>query len=389
MRARRCYFRVAVYDASVSLLVFSRCFPRSEEVSKVESDLIRKYGLTLFVRKESEGEEDIESDEEEQLPDELNPDKHRPVLKTLEELEPILRERPFDLNWLVSRVEKVVQELNAEVKGGKAVLYQLGYRLPVDAGATPPRHRRLRYQTTPQSRRAELSSLKRGRDALRDDHGEDPLEESRELAEKAKRALQSEKAETGRKDEDDDDNFIAGGGGDGTPSKESPKKGKEFYEEKKTKAQLEFSGGESEDEEDDGSARKRAKLSKVPAPPKATPARDGEDGARRGKKGGNSYYFGPPPDDGIFNAYGNVCMRHYWSEQETNCIISALKSDPHLVGKWVTIKIMYGHILRNRTTIQIKDKYRNMLKRGDLDFLKTAEPEHEKPDDGEVVEEKV
>jgi len=344
--------------------------------------------MMLFLRKE---EDDSDSDEEDdvdegQTPDEINPDKHQPVLKNLEDLAPILRERPYSLDWLVGRIEKAVRQWDKEIiEGTHAVLYQRRYHLPLsdgerDPAMTTPHKQRLPYQTTPQSRRKELSSLKGGRAALREDHGEDPLEESRQLAEKAKRLARVTRSQSKKEQSSKDDDSMVDGGGGGndsdedhdTPLKGSPKKGKSSYEEKRTKGQLGF----DDSDEDEENAPKRAKLSRVPTPS----ARASSDAAAK-KRGGMTYYHGPPPDEGVFHELGNVRHRIPWSEAETNCIVSALKSDPTLKGRWVAIKSMYGHILRNRTTIQIKDKYRNLLKTSDsLDFMKT-DPVPQDPND--------
>ena len=78
----------------------------------------------------------------------------------------------------------------------------------------------------------------------------------------------------------------------------------------------------------------------------------------------NVIYHGPPPDEGIFNENGNVIHRHPWTDEEMDALVLGLEKFG--VGKWVQIKNEYGHILRNRNSVQVKDKYRNMKKKGEL-----------------------
>jgi Myb-like DNA-binding domain len=75
-------------------------------------------------------------------------------------------------------------------------------------------------------------------------------------------------------------------------------------------------------------------------------------------------YTGPPPDEGIFDDKGNVVKRHPWNEEETAALLSGLQN--YGLGKWAQIKQEYGYILRNRHSVQLKDKYRNMKKNGEL-----------------------
>jgi len=67
-----------------------------------------------------------------------------------------------------------------------------------------------------------------------------------------------------------------------------------------------------------------------------------------------------PPDEGIFDSQGNVLKRRPWTVEEKNCIKQGVKQ--HGLGEWAEIKSTFGHELRNRTSVQIKDCWRTMLK---------------------------
>lgn len=77
-----------------------------------------------------------------------------------------------------------------------------------------------------------------------------------------------------------------------------------------------------------------------------------------------SMYKGPPPDEGIFDGNGNDRGVRWWNDIETRAFLSGLEKFG--VGKWVQIKTEYGHDLRNRNRVQVKDKYRTMKKNGGL-----------------------
>jgi len=338
----------------------------------------------LFQRKENRDDDEEEDAEDKDLADDYNPKKHVPVLKDLEELQKIFQERPYNLDWLVSKVEKVLKQCNANA-------------CPHDEPSA--KRQNLPNQTTPESRRrkpknaGKLSSLKRGRAALRDQHGDDPLEESREIAEQAtgvaarrsaqKHSTQKKTAFVATDDIPEIDDVEEDGD---EPTKKA--KNKPFYEEKKTKSQIEFGDSDEEDDGDgegDGSPqKKRAKLSKVPARAKAV-----VQPQPRKKKGGVNYYVGPPPDEGIFDEFGNVLQRIKFSDEEEGCILAALHKDHSLEGKWAEIKTMYGQILRNRTTVMIKDKFRNMKRKGLVDFLyeKTSDADNDSNENVEDIQE--
>lgn len=67
--------------------------------------------------------------------------------------------------------------------------------------------------------------------------------------------------------------------------------------------------------------------------------------------------------------------RRGFSQAEVEAILEGL--DKFGVGKWAEIKAASGGILDGRTSVQIKDKYRTMLKRGvikEADFIRLQSP---------------
>lgn len=79
---------------------------------------------------------------------------------------------------------------------------------------------------------------------------------------------------------------------------------------------------------------------------------------------GTKIYTGPPPDEGVFDSMGNVLRRHPWTPEEVAALISGYEK--YGMGKWARIKQEHGYVLRNRTSVQIKDKFRTMQRRGEL-----------------------
>jgi len=63
----------------------------------------------LFQRKENSEDDEEEDADNVFHSDGFNPKKHVPVLKDLGELQQIFQEPPYHLDWLVSKVEKVLQ----------------------------------------------------------------------------------------------------------------------------------------------------------------------------------------------------------------------------------------------------------------------------------------
>lgn len=60
----------------------------------------------------------------------------------------------------------------------------------------------------------------------------------------------------------------------------------------------------------------------------------------------------------------SVRRRTMWTVQESNAIKAGVATG--LVGQWMAMKNMFPEILKNRTNVQIKDKYRTMLRAGEI-----------------------
>jgi hypothetical protein len=65
-----------------------------------------------------------------------------------------------------------------------------------------------------------------------------------------------------------------------------------------------------------------------------------------------------PPDEGVFDAKGKSLSRRDWTAQEIDAIQEGL--DIYGLGKWKEIKMLHPYELRNRNTVQIKDKCRTL-----------------------------
>ena len=76
--------------------------------------------------------------------------------------------------------------------------------------------------------------------------------------------------------------------------------------------------------------------------------------------------------------------RRMWIDIEKNCIKEGIQN--HGLGKWALIKNENSTILRHRTSGQIKDCFRTMKKRGELDGMKEAWPENEDSEEKESAE---
>jgi Myb-like DNA-binding domain len=296
-----------------------------------DSFVIRRHLLRLFVS------DPVPEGSKEPL-EAINP---QPILRNLEELKDVLGVKPFSLLWFQSRLEQLVWMWNEACFGLQQPYLQIiSYhendrrRLGTPRSrnpATPPRPPAPEFFEV-------LATLKRRREALRENHGADPLSESRRVAKVLKKSIlhdgRKSKIMVAFEDTDEEDEVMEPAG---RPTNHAP----------------------AEDNEENA----------PPGPPVRLPAMP----ERRGAPGaaddapvpvGTKIYTGPPPDEGIFDPAGNVLRRHPWTEEEIAALISGYEK--YGMGKWVHIKQEYGYILRNRTTVQIKDKFRNMQRRGEV-----------------------
>ncbi len=245
-------------------------------------------------------------------------------LKPWTELKAILQTKYFSLNYLQEMTEKLLQEWNREIFGDRPFLVKKKYRMADSDNYSDSTD----IARTASDRR--LQALKRKREILYKYHGDDPLEESRRIAAQARGArVRDEGSRAGdvpvrdvhvreRSDQEHDD-------------------------------QRGDNGNEEEEIVEDDEQEEVGPLELSGLPPR--------------KKMYVKIYRGAEPDEDIYTADGRVKKRRPWSDRE----IGALKKGVAKFGKgcWAEIKNEYAEILRNRTTVQIKDKWRNMERKGE------------------------
>jgi hypothetical protein len=73
------------------------------------------------------------------------------------------------------------------------------------------------------------------------------------------------------------------------------------------------------------------------------------------------------PGCGVITTTGNVTQPHkkiFWTKEETMAVKQGVKT--HGEGKWLEIKTEHADILRNRTSVQIKDRWRIMKRNNEV-----------------------
>ncbi len=116
-----------------------------------------------------------------------------------------------------------------------------------------------------------------------------------------------------------------------------------MLEKKGSAIRLQFQDDIAEDDEEDEDDPGNVTLSELPNRAKAkakSPAR-------------------LAPDEGIFTSTGRVQRRRFWTEEETIAVKEGVIN--HGTGRWAEIKSEHEYILRNRTSVQIKDRWRSIL----------------------------
>lgn len=268
-----------------------------------------------------------------QDPDE---DSSQPKLCDIEVVRAVLRGKFFDLNYLQDKIETIVHKWNCGVFGRlDPELIRCEYRLPTKnsrVAINVSKEDRV-YIEDPRSARKvkrprdegavaldekEIEALQETRDNLRQEHGEDPLEASRQLA-----------AEAGLEDLEE-------------VLSPAMKRVRDMEMENELSMEL-----VEEDDEDD---MDRAKLTDLPEKAGLKKKRRKSDPGKR--------FRGTEPDAGIFDEQGKVTRRRKWTEEEKNAVKTGVKK--YGPGKWAVIKDEYPDILRNRTGVQIKDVWRTM-----------------------------
>ncbi len=249
----------------------------------------------------------------------------RAKLKPWTELKEILQTKYFSLNYLQEMAEKLLQEWNREIFGDIPFLVKKKYRMADGDNDS---------DSTDVARNASerrLQALKRKREILNKYHGDDPLEESRRIAAQARGARVRDEGSRA-KDVPVRDVHVR----EGSNHEEDEQHGD--------------NGNEEEDEiVEDDEQEEVGPLELSGLPPR--------------KKMYVKIYRGAEPDADVYTADGRVKKRRPWSDRE----IGALKKGVAKFGKgcWAEIKNEYAEILRNRTTVQIKDKWRNMERKGE------------------------
>jgi hypothetical protein len=289
----------------------------------------------------------------------------------MKKLQHFLEERPFELNYIQEKLENLVQRWNIEVFGKEdPALIHVGYGIPVGSEistmmSTPKRGRRssveqlkplprssvrrsgrvdpqqnsdddpffdaktdLDNAKQPAKTQAELEELRKDRAALNTKHGDDPLAASLNAAAGAQGAARKRKHD----DVDDDDE-------DGDINERDSK----LLEKKRSATQLPFQDDDDDDDEEEEDEPGNVTLSDLPNRARA-----------KAKSPGRL-----APDQGIFTPTGRVKQRRFWTEEETIAVKEGVRN--HGTGKWAEIKSDHEYILRNRTSVQIKDKYRTMF----------------------------
>lgn len=247
---------------------------------------------------------------------------NRPQLKPWTQLKDVLQTKYFSLTYLQAMAEKLLQDWNREIFGEPPILVKMKYRL-ADGESISDSSVNIDRPTSEPT----LQSLKRKREILGKYHGEDPLEESLRIG---ARARGTRVCDERVRDENTRDDV-------GEHTRDDKKEGAE--------------GGEVEEAEiaEDDEQEEVGPLELSGLPPR--------------KKMYVKVYRGAEPDQDVFTSDGRVKKRRPWTERE----IGALKKGVAKYGKgsWAEIKNEYAEILRNRTTVQLKDKWRNMERKGE------------------------
>jgi hypothetical protein len=311
----------------------------------------------------------------------------------INQLQHFLEEKPFDLNYVQEKIERLVQRWKIEVFGNEyPTLVHVGYNIPVgseiaaelltprgfrmgpveelksppsstkrrsgrvDPSLSTPRRRKPPPHAAaqqhgdddelfvdaktdhddakqPAKTQAELEELRKDRAAFNTKHGDDPLADSLTAAAGAQGVARKR-----THDEVDDDDE----GGD------SHERDSNLLDKKKSAIRLKFQDDDIEDDDDEEDDLGNVTLSDLPNRAKAkakSPAR-------------------LPPDQGVFTPEGRVQKRRFWTDEETMAVKDGVRR--YGTGKWAEIKSHHEHILRNRTSVQIKDKWRTMTRNNEV-----------------------
>jgi Myb-like DNA-binding domain len=316
----------------------------SDRIAETPDSRARDFLKDLFIRKENPDGTDASfaANYERKLRD--IDDLERFILRNSE---------AFGLEFVSDKIERLIKNWNNLLYGPKkARLFQLRYSLSAKlrSHATTPRKPKafLRRQTTPASKAEQLAEdladLQKGREILAENHGDDPLDESAALAEEVREGKRL-KTEV---------HF------------ELPvEKEVEVYHQNNATDYGLFE--DSSDEEKDDLPEVGANVHPdmelgMPTIPILAPG--GPPTAVTVDEANNPFYIGPQPDPGVFDMKGNVLIKRPWTEEETNALIFGMRTFGP--GRWVQIKNLYGEIFKNRSSVMLKDKFRNLRRQKKL-----------------------
>lgn len=292
----------------------------------------------------------------------------RPQLKSWTELREALQNKYFSLTKLQEIAENLLQAWNRVIFDEPPILMKLNYRLP-DGDSVSDSSVNIECASTGRT----LQSLKRKREILGKYHGEDPLEESIRIGAQARRVRVRDKG-TGEHD---------GETVDGAQERRVRVRYEDEHDgEKEDRAQARRARVRYEEtdehngEKEDGAQARRVRVRDEDRGQENAGRDDDEEdteheasrplelsGLPPRKKKYVKVYGGVEPDEDVYTPDGRVKKRRPFTERE----VGALKKGVAKFGKgsWAEIKQEYAEILRNRTTVQLKDKWRNMEKKGE------------------------
>lgn len=312
------------------VLFGSNHFLISEAMKKPEYNAVKRHLVNLFV--------------------ETNPLPQH--LKGVAELQKVLSNGPFNMDHFKKQMEKLIQTWNKLCFGSeKSTLYERGYK----PGDLSPREK-----SVPGSPRNLVSSYRRGSGLSSPEYQKVQRQRvSKKSAQDMNFTVVQESShhsacpqnrvkQPSQQQQEDACDTVLGETEQGTTTAQNHSENESPARQKaKRKSQR-----DSNDELSDDDFDEPIKLSKVPK-------------RRKSKRVSTTGY---QPDPGRFDESGRATRKVPFDEEEDNAIIAGIK-DPNLgVGNWAGIKEKFAEILRNRTSVMIKDRYRVLLAQGRFNF---------------------
>jgi Myb-like DNA-binding domain len=309
--------------------------------------------------------------------------RHVVLKSNRQELNDLLASKAFDLVYLQEKLQIVLLRFNGEVYGKQVpVLVKLRYSF--EPSCTRHLDRRAKQASnelykfivaTEQKPRARYTAM---RSLI---IKKKPPEDVATAAKKAKKTKKNKKdlhevKKGGRAAKPDPEGVPADDTAEGdttaTPT-DNAKKGRGTRGSKKHSLSQQPDLLDLFDLDDKDDANEAAKMSQGAAKKPRIVANSGHGGASSLAVGisaatdddPNSHWNLPPPDHGIFDQMGKVLRRIKWTDEEKNAVREGVRTLG--VGKWMDVKKKYPFVLKNRTSVQIKDCYRTMSKNKEMD----------------------